>query len=167
MNRFDVNLAFISESRLFDVLWPAEQESVPFANGYYVAAIRGEGPGGAFEVVGHQILADGTILPVRVLAPMEYGLWDFDLHPAGERLLVVMKRDGIGPVMGTFIDADGGSIGPQPLATQADVRFGDAITESVRLKDGTLALVMLANGVATVTPLSDEPALPRRRAARH
>lgn len=167
---FDANLTFTKRIRLSEIAFPgglSVTAAVPFADGFYVAAVRTTGS--TWTLIGFQILSDGTKLAEKVLDPNVEGVADVDLVKSGERLLAVVKRFGVGPVTGTLIEDQGSVVGPFDLGAEIELRFDvRSAAEAVRLQDGSLAIVSVLDGAGSVTPIRESPpdAPQRRRAVR-
>jgi hypothetical protein len=141
-------------------------EAVPFGNGFYLAAARGDAKT-TNQITGTFIAPDGSLLNRSVLEPVISRVFDADLVLSGERLIAVLKRVGLDIVTGTFIAPDGSTLGPQRLSPFIDLSFdAEATPSAVRLPTGELVLVSVG-AAGMVTPLRDAPSPPRQRSVRH
>ena len=139
----------------------------PFGNIFY--AVWREGRSLQYDnIVGTRVLLDGSapdVVPSGTFIddrlPIPPGV---DLHPFGARMAVVALRQWGYGITATFIEPDG-------TATQTNYRIGTgsinppAWFASVRLLDGSIAVVYERNGATIVRQLLKAPA--RRRSAGH
>lgn len=124
----------------------------PLAGGFFATALRTDGSG--TSVIGVQIRADGTVLPAIDLGSGTEVI-GVDLVSMHNGLAMIVKRPGIGRSLQFFIDASGAVTGPARVALPILVRSErSSPTSTVRLPDGTLALVSVHEGQAIVSRLT-------------
>ena len=142
--------------------------AVPFANGFSLVESRGDGFGND-QLLATRTDAGGMVVGRTVIDPASAAVFNVELIPSGERLLAILLRAGVHPVTATFISPDGTTIGPRRISRDVDLPGFDAkaVASAVRLPNGALVLVQVRDGLGIVTPLSDAPEGPRRRAVRH
>ena len=146
---------------------PIRTSTMPYRGGFYMVYLRSTDSSHA-EVAGRMMSSDGALLPEQILDSNAAGTVDVDLLRSGAGMIAVIKRQGLFPVMGVVINADGSVTAPMPLSANIEVwtDYGSP-TESVRLPNGRLAMVSIHAGLGIVTPLNEPSAPSKRRTARH
>jgi hypothetical protein len=149
----------------------------PFGNGFYVAWEEGR-TARWDDIVGTRVLPGGSapdVVPSRheqrsLTGTLIYGTtyshprpYAVHLHPFGSRLLMSSLREHGYGLVTSLVDQDGRST---PPIYELSLFSLPITTRTVRLTDGSIALVYAKGGVATVTTLMRAGG-PRRRTARH